>query len=126
MCGDEPPPRPGSVACCPLLAWLETVRAPLRGKWRRAEASAPATIGPSPPTASGVERAPLPLPYPGPGPQSAGFLLGIVDPGFRPDFPQCSVSQRFRRSICAPEALVNSSELTISGLVREWLHFQWN
>lgn len=44
------------------LAWLERVRVPLRGKWRRGEGVCAATIGPSPPTASGVERAPLPLP----------------------------------------------------------------
>ena len=44
------------------LAWLERVRAPLTGKWRRGEGVCAATIGPSPPTASGVERAPLPLP----------------------------------------------------------------
>ena len=44
------------------LAWLETIRAPLRGKWRRGEGVCAAAIGPSPPTASGVERAPFPLP----------------------------------------------------------------
>ena len=65
------------------LAWLETVRAPLRGSGGGQRASARQQSG-LPRRLLAVWKEPLYLSlYPGPGPQSAGFLFGIVDPGFR-------------------------------------------